>query len=114
MLPGGRQAEGAPPRLGMNPDIDTEFLPDRDREKREAMIKKQLEQEYDLRQEVCRPPPASGPSRVAQAAAVSRSRESQLTSTSGTASAVFPGFSDSDNCQQRSLSAGNRTALEKG
>ncbi|KAJ8309316.1 hypothetical protein KUTeg_014190 [Tegillarca granosa] len=38
-------------RLGKNPDVDTSFLPDRDREEEENKMREQLRQEWVLKQE---------------------------------------------------------------
>lgn len=38
-------------RLGMNPDVDTSFLPDRDREEEENKLREQIAQEWMLKQE---------------------------------------------------------------
>ncbi|XP_078315481.1 protein FAM50A-A-like [Crassostrea virginica] len=38
-------------RLGKNPDVDTSFLPDRDREEEENKLREQLRQEWEERQE---------------------------------------------------------------
>ncbi|XP_054752312.2 protein FAM50A-like [Lytechinus pictus] len=38
-------------RIGKNPDVDTSFLPDRDREEEEKMIREELRQEWRSRQE---------------------------------------------------------------
>lgn len=46
------EAEGLGSRLGKNPAAETGFLPDRDRDKREAEVKKQIEREYEIREQV--------------------------------------------------------------
>ncbi|XP_041460609.1 protein FAM50A-like [Lytechinus variegatus] len=38
-------------RIGKNPDVDTSFLPDRDREEEEKMMREELRQEWRSRQE---------------------------------------------------------------
>lgn len=42
---------GKKKRLGKNPDVDTSFLPDRDREEEENKLREQLRQEWEERQE---------------------------------------------------------------
>ncbi|XP_019607913.2 protein FAM50B [Rhinolophus sinicus] len=46
-------AEGPPRRknLGKNPDVDTSFLPDRDREEEENRLREELRQEWEARRE---------------------------------------------------------------
>lgn len=44
--------EKAAARLGKNPEAHTDFLPDRDREKYEEATRKQIELEYEIRQQV--------------------------------------------------------------
>ena len=43
-------------RLGKNPEVQTDFLPDKDREKFEESTRKQIELEYEIRQQVQTPP----------------------------------------------------------
>jgi hypothetical protein len=55
--PNGRAtgAENAGPpgrKLGKDPTVHTEFLPDKDREAEELSIREQLKKEYELRQKV--------------------------------------------------------------
>uniref|UniRef100_A0A3B3C3U4 Family with sequence similarity 50 member A n=1 Tax=Oryzias melastigma TaxID=30732 RepID=A0A3B3C3U4_ORYME len=38
-------------KLGKNPDVDTSFLPDRDREEEENRLREELRQEWELKQE---------------------------------------------------------------
>ncbi|XP_072705120.1 protein FAM50A [Ciconia boyciana] len=39
------------PKLGKNPDVDTSFLPDRDREEEENRLREELRQEWEAKQE---------------------------------------------------------------
>lgn len=48
----GNLSEKVLSRLGKNPEAATEFLPDRDREKFEEATRKQIELEYEIRQQV--------------------------------------------------------------
>lgn len=45
------EVTGKKKRLGKNPDVDTSFLPDRDREEEENKLREQLRQEWEERQE---------------------------------------------------------------
>ncbi|XP_014117330.1 PREDICTED: protein FAM50A, partial [Pseudopodoces humilis] len=48
----GEEAEGgAGGKLGKNPDVDTSFLPDRDREEEENRLREELRQEWEAKQE---------------------------------------------------------------
>lgn len=38
-------------KLGKNPDVDTSFLPDRDREEEENRLREELRQEWEAKQE---------------------------------------------------------------
>lgn len=40
-------------KLGKNPAVQTDFLPDVDRERDEERMREQLKREYELRQQVC-------------------------------------------------------------
>ena len=46
------QVKAPRPKMGKDPHVDTEFLPDRDRAKKEEDLRKQIQQEYELRQQV--------------------------------------------------------------
>ena len=48
-------AEPGQPRslLGKDPTTATDFLPDRERQKKEEELRRQLEEEFKLRQQVC-------------------------------------------------------------
>lgn len=49
-----REAPEEPPKkrkLGKNPDVDTSFLPDRDREEEENRLREELRQEWEAKQE---------------------------------------------------------------
>ncbi|KAM9584714.1 LOW QUALITY PROTEIN: protein FAM50A [Morphnus guianensis] len=49
-----REASEEPPKkrkLGKNPDVDTSFLPDRDREEEENRLREELRQEWEAKQE---------------------------------------------------------------
>ena len=48
-------AEPGRPRslLGKDPTTATDFLPDRERQKKEEELRRQLEEEFKLRQQVC-------------------------------------------------------------
>ncbi|XP_006278246.1 protein FAM50A [Alligator mississippiensis] len=62
---GGEEGTGSPPdddpdkdeqppkrrKLGKNPDVDTSFLPDRDREEEENRLREELRQEWEAKQE---------------------------------------------------------------
>lgn len=41
-------------KLGKNPDVDTSFLPDRDREEEENRLREELRQEWEAKQEKSR------------------------------------------------------------
>lgn len=43
--------------IGKNPAVDTNFLPDREREAAEERLRQQLRKEYELRQQVCKAGP---------------------------------------------------------
>ncbi|XP_068856084.1 protein FAM50A [Aphelocoma coerulescens] len=50
----GEEAPEEPPKkrkLGKNPDVDTSFLPDRDREEEENRLREELRQEWEAKQE---------------------------------------------------------------
>ena len=40
-------------KLQKNPNAETSFLPDREREQQEEDMRRQIQQEYELRQQVC-------------------------------------------------------------
>ena len=40
------------PKVSKNPEAETSFLPDRDRELEEEALKRQIEMEYELREQV--------------------------------------------------------------
>jgi protein FAM50 len=44
------EASGKRKRFGMNPDVETKFLPDRDRDKEENVLREKLRLEWDRRQ----------------------------------------------------------------
>ena len=50
-------AAAAPPqrlgKLGKNPAVPTDFLPDVDREREEERMREQLKREYELREQAC-------------------------------------------------------------
>ncbi len=46
-------ANAAAAKVGKDPTVETDFLPDRERERREQDMRDQLKQEYLLRQQVC-------------------------------------------------------------
>ncbi|KAL8613757.1 Protein fam50a [Nucella lapillus] len=45
------EQQGKKKRFGMNPDVDTSFLPDRDRDEEENKLREQLRQEWENKQE---------------------------------------------------------------
>ncbi|XP_021568296.1 protein FAM50A-like isoform X2 [Carlito syrichta] len=48
---GGEEEAAAAMKLGKNPDVDTSFLPDRDREEEENRLREELRQEWEAKQE---------------------------------------------------------------
>lgn len=46
---------GAARKLGKDPTVHTDFLPDREREMEEQHVREQLKKEYELRQKVIKP-----------------------------------------------------------
>ena len=50
--------------LGKDPTTATDFLPDRERQKKEEELRRQLEEEFKLRQQVCGGVGRCGPARV--------------------------------------------------
>ena len=56
--PGGRAESSLKTSgIGKDPTTYTAFLPDKDREQQEQQLREQLQQEYELRQQVCMHPP---------------------------------------------------------